>query len=182
MAPIPGIIQLQGDITNHTIVEKASTSGRYVFSRPPSPCRLFRCLEGKRRISFFRTAHQMVRFLFLATARWHFIRPVTGLHDMDEYLQGQLILAVGAATYVIVLQTSTSEGSQCGHTHSATWRQVCCKDIPRQGLAVLLLENYIYCWQKDISLLYAQLRLFFRDVVVAKPQSSRNSSIGQQSR
>ena len=30
---------------------------------------------------------------------------------------------------------------------------------------------------KDITLLFAQLRLFFDDVTVAKPRSSRNSSI-----
>lgn len=30
---------------------------------------------------------------------------------------------------------------------------------------------------KDISLLYSQLRIFFGDVSVAKPRSSRNSSI-----
>ena len=31
---------------------------------------------------------------------------------------------------------------------------------------------------KDVGLMYSQLRVFFRDVIVAKPQSSRNSSIG----
>jgi len=32
---------------------------------------------------------------------------------------------------------------------------------------------------KDVSLLYAQLRLFFDKVTCAKPRSSRNSSIGE---
>jgi len=31
---------------------------------------------------------------------------------------------------------------------------------------------------KDVSLLYAQLKIFFPEVTVAKPRSSRNSSIG----
>ena len=30
---------------------------------------------------------------------------------------------------------------------------------------------------KDVSLLYSQLKIFFKDVVVSKPRSSRNSSI-----
>lgn len=32
---------------------------------------------------------------------------------------------------------------------------------------------------KEVTLLYAQLRLFFPDVTCAKPRSSRNSSIGE---
>ena len=32
---------------------------------------------------------------------------------------------------------------------------------------------------KDVTLLYAQLELFFNKVVCAKPRSSRNSSIGK---
>lgn len=31
---------------------------------------------------------------------------------------------------------------------------------------------------KDVTLLYEQLKLFFTDVTVAKPKSSRNSSLG----
>ena len=35
---------------------------------------------------------------------------------------------------------------------------------------------------KDVTLLYSQLKVFFERVTVAKPRSSRNSSIGQAGR
>ena len=70
---------------------------------------------------------------------------VTGLHDLDEYVQTQLLLA--AMTIV-----------------AATLRQ--------GGTFVAKIFR-----GKDISLLYSQLAAFFTDVAVAKPKSSRNSSI-----
>ncbi|GAB4816957.1 hypothetical protein N2152v2_004003 [Parachlorella kessleri] len=70
---------------------------------------------------------------------------VTGLHDMDEYVQSQLILA--ALTIV---------------TH-----------ILREG-GTFIAKIFR---GKDVSLLYSQLKVFFPDVTVAKPKSSRNSSI-----
>lgn len=36
----------------------------------------------------------------------------------------------------------------------------------------------LFCRGKDISLMYCQLKVFFKDVVIVKPKSSRNSSIG----
>lgn len=74
---------------------------------------------------------------------WHL---VTGLHEMDEYIQAQLLLAALNIT-----------------TH-----------ILKPGGAFLakIFRG------KDITLLYSQLKLFFPNVTVTKPLSSRNSSIG----
>ena len=70
---------------------------------------------------------------------------VTGLHDLDEYVQGQLILA--ALTIVSFV-------------------------LKPQGTFVAKIFR-----GRDISLLYAQLKLLFGEVLCTKPKSSRNSSI-----
>jgi tRNA (cytidine32/guanosine34-2'-O)-methyltransferase len=73
------------------------------------------------------------------------ISDVTGLHDVDEYIQGQLLLsAINITTHVL------------------------CKG----GSFVAKIFR-----GKDVGLLYTQLRLLFHEVSVAKPSSSRNSSI-----
>lgn len=70
---------------------------------------------------------------------------VTGLHDIDEYMQAQLLLAA------INITTNTLRVG--GNFVAKIFRG------------------------KDVSLLYSQLRCFFEEVTVAKPKSSRNSSI-----
>jgi tRNA (cytidine32/guanosine34-2'-O)-methyltransferase len=70
---------------------------------------------------------------------------VTGLHDVDEYMQAQLLLAA------LNITTNTL---RIGGTFVAK-----------------IFRG------KDVSLLYSQLRCFFTEVTVAKPKSSRNSSI-----
>lgn len=70
---------------------------------------------------------------------------VTGLHDMDEYVQAQLILAA----MLIVTRVLRPGGKFVAKVFRG----------------------------KDISLLYAQLKIFFTEVTVSKPKSSRNSSI-----
>jgi tRNA (cytidine32/guanosine34-2'-O)-methyltransferase len=70
---------------------------------------------------------------------------VTGLHDIDEYVQGQLLLsAVNITSHVL----------EDGGTFVAK-----------------IFRG------RDVGLLYGQLRLLFDRVSVAKPSSSRNSSI-----
>lgn len=72
---------------------------------------------------------------------------VTGLHDLDEYVQAQLLLAaLNITTHILKL----------GGTFVAK-----------------IFRG------KDVTLLYSQLKLFFKEVTVAKPRSSRNSSIGK---
>lgn len=70
---------------------------------------------------------------------------VTGLHDIDEYMQAQLLLAA--------LNITTNTLRVGGDFVAKIFRG------------------------KDVSLLYSQLRCFFEEVTVAKPKSSRNSSI-----
>jgi tRNA (cytidine32/guanosine34-2'-O)-methyltransferase len=70
---------------------------------------------------------------------------VTGLHDMDEYMQAQLLLAA--------LNITTNVLRPGGNFVAKIFRG------------------------RDVSLLYSQLRCFFEEVTVAKPKSSRNSSI-----
>eukprot|EP01038_Epipyxis_sp_PR26KG_P004920 gene4920-6883_t len=70
---------------------------------------------------------------------------VTGLHDIDEYMQAQLLLAALNITLNILKPGGT--------------------------FVAKIFRG------KDVSLLYSQLRLFFQNVTVAKPKSSRNSSI-----
>lgn len=70
---------------------------------------------------------------------------VTGMHDVDEYVQAQLLLsAMNLTTYLL------KEG----------------------GTFVAKIFR-----GKDTSLLYSQFKVFFPFVEIAKPKSSRNSSI-----
>uniref|UniRef100_A0A7S3GB86 Ribosomal RNA methyltransferase FtsJ domain-containing protein n=1 Tax=Palpitomonas bilix TaxID=652834 RepID=A0A7S3GB86_9EUKA len=70
---------------------------------------------------------------------------VTGLHDVDEYIQAQLLLASLNIT-----------------TH-----------LLRDG-GTFIAKIFR---GKDVSLLYSQLRVFVDEVAIAKPKSSRNSSV-----
>lgn len=70
---------------------------------------------------------------------------VTGLHDIDEYVQAQLVLAA--------LNVASQMLRKGGSFVAKVFRQ------------------------KDSDLLYGQLRLYFPDVTIVKPRSSRNSSI-----
>lgn len=112
MAPLPDVIQIQGDIT------ELSTAQQIISHFEGEKADLVVC-DGA--------------------------PDVTGLHDIDEYIQGQLLLgALNITTHVLKL----------GGTFVAK-----------------IFRG------KDVSLLYCQLKTFFPNVCVAKPRSSRNSSI-----
>ncbi|KAJ3155399.1 putative tRNA (cytidine(32)/guanosine(34)-2'-O)-methyltransferase [Geranomyces michiganensis] len=112
MAPLPGVIQLQGDIT------KSSTAEQIISH-----------FEGK-----------LADLVVCDGAP-----DVTGLHDMDEYIQAQLLLAaINITTNVL---------------------------RPGGTFIAKIFRG------KDISLLYAQMKIFFPTVTCSKPRSSRNSSI-----
>lgn len=112
MAPLPGVIQLQGDIT------EVSTAQKIISHFEGEKADLVVC-DGA--------------------------PDVTGLHDIDEYIQAELLLsALNITTHVL----------KNGGTYIAK-----------------IFRG------KDVTLLYAQLKLFFEHVTVAKPRSSRNSSI-----
>jgi tRNA (cytidine32/guanosine34-2'-O)-methyltransferase len=113
MAPLPGVTQLQGDIT------KLSTAQAI--------------------IDHFGNG-QKAQLVICDGAP-----DVTGLHDIDEYIQSQLLLAALNITTHILL--------------------------PRGTFIAKIFRG------KDTTLLYSQLRIFFEKVSIAKPASSRNSSI-----
>lgn len=112
MAPLPGVIQHQGDIT------KIETAQNIISEFDGSSADLVVC-DGA--------------------------PDVTGLHDIDEYIQSQLLLAALNIT-THVLKTG--------------------------GVFIAKIFR-----GKDITLLYSQLKIFFKIVCVTKPLSSRNSSI-----
>ncbi|XP_074654901.1 tRNA (cytidine(32)/guanosine(34)-2'-O)-methyltransferase-like [Tubulanus polymorphus] len=112
MAPIPGIIQIQGDIT------KVSTASEIISQFEGDHADLVVC-DGA--------------------------PDVTGLHDIDEYIQAQLLLAaLNITTHVLK---------------------------PGGTFVAKIFRG------KDVTLLYSQLKIFFPLVTIAKPRSSRNSSI-----
>jgi tRNA (cytidine32/guanosine34-2'-O)-methyltransferase len=116
MAPIDGVRTIQGDITSDaTIGEVLST---------------FR--EGD--------VERLADLVVCDGAP-----DVTGMHDIDEYIQAQLLMSA--------LNVSTR--------------------LLREGGAFV---TKIFRG-KDVTLLYAQLKIFFEHVVCAKPKSSRNSSV-----
>lgn len=112
MAPLPGVTQLQGDIT------KESTAREIVGHFEGEQADLVVC-DGA--------------------------PDVTGLHDIDEYIQAQLLLAaLNITTHILK---------------------------PGGTFVAKIFRG------KDVTLLYSQLKIFFPNVTVAKPKSSRNSSI-----
>lgn len=112
MAPLNGVITMQGDIT------KVETARKIVDHFQGESADIVVC-DGA--------------------------PDVTGLHDLDEYIQAQLLLAaLNITTHVL--------------KHGGTF-------------VAKIFRG------KDVTLLFAQLRLFFEQVTVAKPRSSRNSSI-----
>lgn len=112
MAPLPGVIQIQGDIT------KLSTAQEVI-----------KHFEGE----------------FADLVVCDGAPDVTGLHDIDEYIQSQLLLAaLNITTYILK---------------------------PGGNFVAKIFRG------KDVTLLYSQLKIFFQTVTVAKPKSSRNSSI-----
>jgi tRNA (cytidine32/guanosine34-2'-O)-methyltransferase len=114
--------------------------------QPMAPLEGVHCIQGD--ITSVETAHLIIQHFQGRRAELVVCDgapDVTGLHDIDEYIQGQLLLAaINITTHVL------------------------CKN----GTFVAKIFR-----GKDVGLLYAQLRLLFQRVSVAKPSSSRNSSI-----
>lgn len=112
MAPIDGVLAMQGDITSRSTADKI--------------------------ISYFEGGRAQLVVCDGAP-------DVTGLHDVDEYVQAQLLLAALNIT-----------------THI----------LRAEGTFVAKIFR-----GRDVTLLYSQLKAFFRHVAVCKPKSSRNSSL-----
>lgn len=112
MAPIEGVIQIQGDITSKKTADE-----------------IINHFEGKK-----------AQLVICDGAP-----DVTGLHDMDVYVQSQLLLSALSIT-----------------------AQVLCDG----GTFIAKIFR-----GRDVTLLFAQLRVFFSEVACCKPKSSRNSSM-----
>ncbi|OQR78468.1 putative ribosomal RNA methyltransferase 1-like [Tropilaelaps mercedesae] len=112
MAPLEGVLQIQGDITEAVTAEQ-----------------IIDLFKGER------------ADLVVCDGA----PDVTGFHDMDEYIQGQLLVAA--------LNITTHILKQGGNFVAKIFRG------------------------RDVTFLISRLSLFFERVVVAKPTSSRNSSI-----
>ncbi|CAH1117095.1 unnamed protein product [Phaedon cochleariae] len=112
MSPLPGVIQIQGDITKYSTAQEI--------------------------IGHFEGDHADLVICDGAP-------DVTGLHSMDIYIQAQLLL---------------------GALH------ICCNVLKPGGTFVAKIFR-----GKDNDLLTNQLLALFKEVHVAKPSSSRNSSI-----
>jgi len=114
--------------------------------QPMAPIPGVHCLQGD--ITSIETANSIIRYFNNRRAELVVCDgapDVTGLHDVDEYIQGQLLLsAVNISTH-------------------------CLED---GGTFVAKIFR-----GRDVALLYTQLRILFEKVSVAKPTSSRNSSI-----
>jgi tRNA (cytidine32/guanosine34-2'-O)-methyltransferase len=112
MAPLDGVIQIQGDITkSSTVTEILGHFGGVKADLVVS--------DGA--------------------------PDVTGMHDLDEYVQHQLIVAALNITTLLIKEGGT--------------------------FVAKIFRG------RDAALMIAQLRIFFEDVVIAKPRSSRNSSL-----
>jgi tRNA (cytidine32/guanosine34-2'-O)-methyltransferase len=114
--------------------------------QPMAPIEGVRCLQGD--ITSLETAEHIIQHFQGQRAELVVCDgapDVTGLHDVDEYLQGQLLLSAMLITTHVLCQGGTF-----------------CAKIFRG---------------RNVGFLYAQLRLLFERVSVAKPSSSRNSSM-----
>jgi len=112
MAPLPGVVCIQGDITS------IDTARQVIASFQGHKAELVVC-DGA--------------------------PDVTGLHDIDEYLQSQLLhSAIQISTHVLI----------------------------EKGTFVAKIFK-----GRNLNLLYSQLRMLFHTVSIAKPFSSRHSSM-----
>mmetsp|Transcript_28943 Transcript_28943/g.58266 ORF Transcript_28943/g.58266 Transcript_28943/m.58266 type:complete len:372 (-) Transcript_28943:130-1245(-) len=116
MAPIEGVNIIAGDITSQATVDEVLD--------------LFR--EG-----------QTERYADLVVCDG--APDVTGMHDLDEYIQAQLLLSALSITSQLLVEGGT--------------------------FVAKIFRG------RDSPLLYSQLKIFFPEVCVAKPKSSRNSSV-----
>lgn len=127
MALLPGVITLQADITHESTLDLI----RHHLRRPnpnPNP-------------SLHTTLEDPKADLILSDGA----PDVTGLHDLDEYIQSQLLLSALTLS--------------------------CCV-LRKGGTFVAKIFR-----GRDVGVLFIKLRTVFEKVSVAKPRSSRGSSV-----
>ncbi|UYV70687.1 FTSJ1 [Cordylochernes scorpioides] len=170
MAPLEGVLQIQGDITKAVL--QVSTAQEIISHFEGEEADLVVC-DGAPDVHVVQAIIIMVgrsRRLLLpytslsAKCVTLGCGAVTGLHDIDEYIQGQLLLAaLNITTHVLRFG-----GTMVAKVRAAArflWHKIS---------DVMVLQIFR---GRNVNLLYAQLKIFFSHVTVAKPRSSRNSSI-----
>ncbi|XP_036918301.1 putative tRNA (cytidine(32)/guanosine(34)-2'-O)-methyltransferase isoform X1 [Sturnira hondurensis] len=140
MAPLPGVLQIQGDIT------QLSTAKEIIQHFEGCPADLVVC-DGA--------------------------PDVTGLHDVDEYMQAQLLLAVSnLGCPCLSLSPSSDLRLSLSYLSCPQALNIATHVLKPGGCFVAKIFR-----GRDVTLIYSQLRVFFSSVLCAKPRSSRNSSI-----
>ncbi|KAN0065062.1 tRNA (uridine-2'-O-)-methyltransferase trm7 [Thecaphora frezii] len=154
MAPLPGVTQIIGDITTpstaHAVARALASSpslSSTPSSAPPS------CASAPR-------AKAKAQLIVCDGAP-----DVTGLHDLDEYLQSQLLLAATQITFRLLQRGGAFVAKIFTQLPQARagWAQKNELQGPRPGTSGAFLAS--------------QLRCFFDRVEIAKPRSSRVGSV-----
>ena len=147
MAPLPGVTQIIGDITTPATADAVSMA----LSDGPASSSSDTKGKGKARAQ-----------LIVCDGA----PDVTGLHDLDEYLQSQLLLAAAQITFRLL------EGG-------GTFVAKIFTQHPQAGLGASLGNMDLKGARPATSgaLLADQLRTFFDRVDIAKPRSSRLGSV-----
>ncbi|KAJ1028527.1 hypothetical protein NDA16_001693 [Ustilago loliicola] len=149
MAPLPGVTQIIGDITTPATADAVS----HALSDGPSSSNIPTDVKGK--------GKARAQLIVCDGAP-----DVTGLHDLDEYLQSQLLLAATQITFRLL---------EVGGTFVAK----IFTQHPQAGLGASLGNMDLKGARPATSgaLLADQLRTFFDRVDIAKPRSSRLGSV-----
>lgn len=149
MAPLPGVTQIIGDITIPATADAVS----HALSDGPSSPHTATDVKGK--------GKARAQLIVCDGAP-----DVTGLHDLDEYLQSQLLLAATQITFRLL---------EVGGTFVAK----IFTQHPQAGLGASLGNMDLKGARPATSgaLLADQLRTFFDKVDIAKPRSSRLGSV-----
>ncbi|SPC67099.1 related to TRM7 - tRNA 2`-O-ribose methyltransferase [Ustilago sp. UG-2017b] len=151
MAPLPGVTQIIGDITTPATADSVSRA------LSDGPCSSTSNSKGKGKAK----AKARAQLIVCDGAP-----DVTGLHDLDEYLQSQLLLAATQITFRLL---------EVGGTFVAK----IFTQHPQAGLSASLGNMDLKGARPATSgaLLADQLRTFFDKVDIAKPRSSRVGSV-----
>jgi tRNA (cytidine32/guanosine34-2'-O)-methyltransferase len=129
MAPLKGVHQIKGDITKLSTVKSVID----VFNGKLAD--LVIC-DGAPDGTFplYRIISTFINQIII----------VTGMHDIDEYVQAQLLLAVSHYRVLNPAADTCSNiftGTQLDHTFVAPWWHICCKDFSRQRHHALVLAT-----------------------------------------
>ena len=129
MAPIEGVVQIHGDITK-VCMSKSSVCSLY----NTLPCKESTALEIMKHF-----AGSKADLVVCDGAP-----DVTGLHDMDEYVQAQLLLAVcyycrPSCVLIIFNLITLPSGPEHNYSRAEGWGEFCGEDFPWQRCATPLL-------------------------------------------